>query len=140
MKFTIYAVDFDGTLCKNAWPDIGPPNAKLIEFLKVERKAGNKVILNTMRENEKLHDALEWCKRVGLVFDAVNDNLPEMKHFYGNNPRKVYADFYIDDHNAICDIGIPLPSYTDFEPESGKQVKYGRGKRPKVARRGHHDS
>ena len=46
----IYAVDFDGTLCSNAWPDIGEPNTRLIEFLKRERLRGNNVILWTMRE------------------------------------------------------------------------------------------
>ena len=46
---------------------------------------------------------------MGLEFDAVNDNLEEMKQIYGNNPRKIYADWYIDDKNAICGLGHKLP-------------------------------
>ena len=47
------------------------------------------------------HDgALEYLREIDLVPDAVNDNLPEIKEFYGNNPRKVFANIYIDDHNA----------------------------------------
>ena len=44
--------------------------------------------------------AVEFLCSAGLAPDAVNDNLPEMCEFYHNNPRKVYADVYIDDHNA----------------------------------------
>jgi hypothetical protein len=32
--------------------------------------------------------------------DAVNDNIEELKREFGNNPRKVFANVYIDDHNA----------------------------------------
>ena len=40
-----------------------------------------------------------WCEEIGLVFDAVNDNLPENVSRYKNNCRKVNADYYIDDRN-----------------------------------------
>lgn len=37
MKQNIIAVDFDGTLCENKWPEIGIPNEELIEYLKKDR-------------------------------------------------------------------------------------------------------
>ena len=129
-KPIIYAVDFDGTLCTNKWPDIGIANIKLIEFLKSERRNGNKVILYTMREGNLLDAAVGWCEDLGLEFDAVNDNLPELKDRFKNNPRKIYADYYIDDHNAICDIGIPLERYKEFVPDEMPK-KLGRGRRLK---------
>ncbi len=58
----IYAVDFDGTLCESRWPGIGAPNTKLIEYLIKKRKEGAKVILWTCRVEEKLQEAVEWCK------------------------------------------------------------------------------
>ena len=74
----IIAVDFDGTLCHGNWPDIGEPNIRLInKLLKLQRK-GYKIILWTCREGEPLHQAIEWCKEFNLVFDAINDNLPEI--------------------------------------------------------------
>lgn len=97
----IIAVDFDGTLCANAWPGIGEPNTHLIEYLKREKADGAKLILWTMREGGALDEAIAWCARCGLTFDAVNDNLQALKDAYHNNPRKVYADCYIDDHNAM---------------------------------------
>ena len=40
-NYKIYAVDFDGTLCENAWPDIGKPNHVLIQTLfKLRAKSG----------------------------------------------------------------------------------------------------
>lgn len=97
----IIAVDFDGTLCKNAWPDIGEPNTKLIEYLiRKQNEDDASLILWTMREGALLKRAVEWCAMHGLNFDAVNDNLDVLKEAYGNNPRKVFADIYIDDHNA----------------------------------------
>lgn len=96
----IYAIDFDGTLCRNKWPDIGEPNTELIEYLIRKQKEGATLILWTMREGALLNRAVEWCAMHGLRFDAVNDNPKSRQEYFGNNPRKVYADVYIDDHNA----------------------------------------
>ncbi len=38
--YTIYAIDFDGTLCESKFPGIGSPNIALIEHLKKRRKRG----------------------------------------------------------------------------------------------------
>lgn len=99
----IYAVDFDGTLCKECWPDIGRPNKRLIKWLKEQKRNGHELILWTLREGTDLTEAVDWCKDHGLVFDAVNDNLERMKQQYGNNPRKVHADVYIDDRNKVVE-------------------------------------
>lgn len=95
--YTVYAVDFDGTLCESVWPGIGAPNMTLINHLIRRRQQGNKIILWTCRERERLQEAVEWCREHGLEFDAVNDNLPELKAEFRNNPRKIAADCYIDD-------------------------------------------
>lgn len=93
----VIAVDFDGTICRSAWPEIGDANGGLIEWLKDCRKNGDKLILFTCREGKLLQAAVEWCKDRGLEFDAVNDNLPELVARYGDNPRKISADIYLDD-------------------------------------------
>lgn len=95
--YTIFATDFDGTLCESVFPGIGEPNMALINYLIKKRKKGNKVILWTCRVGERLQEAVDWCRQYGLEFDAVNDNLPELVEKFGNQTRKVYADVYIDD-------------------------------------------
>lgn len=62
-KYTIYAVDFDGTLCENIFPGIGSPNIALINHLIKRREQGNKIILWTCRVNEWLQEAVEWCRQ-----------------------------------------------------------------------------
>lgn len=38
MHKQIIAVDFDGTLCENKWPEIGEPNTELIGYLIMMQK------------------------------------------------------------------------------------------------------
>jgi hypothetical protein len=94
-----YAVDFDGTLCENAWPNIGAPNYAMLEYCINLRACGHKLILWTCRDGDSLREAIEWCSGYGLAFDAVNENLPERIALFGTDPRKVGADYYIDDKN-----------------------------------------
>lgn len=96
----VYAVDFDKTLnLAEKYPQIGEPNVKLFKFLKARRAAGDKVVLWTCREGELLKEAVKYCNSYGLYFDAVNDNTEENKAYFGNNCRKVWAHYYIDDRN-----------------------------------------
>ena len=100
-EYKIIAVDFDGTLCFSDWPALGEPNLQLIEYLKRWKKQGNKLILWTCRAGEALDLAISWCREHDLVFDAINDNLPEIVEKYGNNSRKITCDYYIDDRAVL---------------------------------------
>ena len=93
----IIAVDFDGTLCENAYPNIGVPKQIIINHILEEQKLGAKLILWTNRCDEKLEEAVKWCAEHGIIFDAINDNIPSIISSFGNNCRKVFATEYIDD-------------------------------------------
>ncbi len=97
----VIAVDFDGCLCENAWPDIGRPNLTTIKQLIQMQSDEVKLILNTCRVGDYLVKAVEWCAAQGLVFDAVNENLPERIEMFGGDCRKISADEYWDD-KAVC--------------------------------------
>lgn len=97
----IIAVDFDGTLCSDCYPEIGLPNLPLIYLLKQLRVQGKKIILWTCRCEERLSDAVAWCARFGLQFDAINENVPETLEQYGTESRKISADVYIDDKSCF---------------------------------------
>ncbi len=101
--FLTIAVDFDGTLCEYAFPEIGEQSKeqkKLMEILISMREEGHKIILWTNRgDNDRypvLSQAVQWCKEKGLEFDAVNSNISGQKKISGYSP-KVMADYYIDD-------------------------------------------
>lgn len=100
-KIQIIAVDFDGTLCSECYPEIGLPNLPLIFLLKQLRAQGKKVILWTCRCGERLEEAIGWCEAFGLTFDAVNENVPEILELYGMESRKISADVYIDDKSCF---------------------------------------
>lgn len=91
------AVDFDGCLCSDAFPDIGAPNWEVITEAIKERTAGAGLILWTCREGKLLEEAVTACARWGLCFDAVNESLPDWIEAFGNSPRKVGATEYWDD-------------------------------------------
>ncbi len=110
-NFTILAVDFDGVLCENRFPEIGPLNSKLIQELKDLQKQGNKVILWTNRVNNLiwkeqqkprnfLSEALSALKSQNFIPDAINENIPEILEYLNNDhpSPKVSADVYLDDH------------------------------------------
>ncbi|MBE5846714.1 MAG: hypothetical protein E7300_03460 [Lachnospiraceae bacterium] len=97
----IIAVDFDGTLCIDAYPSIGAPNLPLICYLKQMKERNSRLILWTCRSGEPLKEAVAWCIRQGLTFDAVNENLPETIEKYGSDSRKITADIYIDDRSRL---------------------------------------
>lgn len=97
MSDRIIAVDFDGTLCENAWPGIGEARNGVIDYVLAQKDTGAKIILWTNRNGERLDEALRWCAERGLEFDAVNENLPEVIQMFGRDTRKVYADEYLDD-------------------------------------------
>jgi hydroxymethylpyrimidine pyrophosphatase-like HAD family hydrolase len=75
----IIAVDFDGTLCEHKFPNIGAANERLIKNLRLLRSFGHQLILWTCRNQYYANLAVEWCKRSGLEFDAVNDDVPAIK-------------------------------------------------------------
>lgn len=93
----ILAVDFDGCLCDSYWPELGEPIPEVLAEVKHRQRLGWKVILWTCRVGAQLEAAVDWCAAHGLHFDAVNDNLPEVKAAYGENPRKITANEYWDD-------------------------------------------
>jgi hypothetical protein len=100
---SVYAVDFDGTLCESAWPSIGSPHMAVIDFFINLRACGNQLVMNTCREGDLLDDAKRWCMERGLVFDAYNKNLPERIAQYGGDCRKISADYYCDDKNLFME-------------------------------------
>lgn len=91
------AIDFDGTLCTNKWPQIGKPKWRIIKRALRKRKHGYALILWTCREGVMLEQALAKCGEWGLCFDAVNESLPTWVSRFGNDCRKIGADEYWDD-------------------------------------------
>lgn len=95
----IMAVDFDGTLVRDRFPEIGAERENFCKVIRILQKMGVKSILWTSRTGSALDEAIEWCEDHDLHFDAINKNLPEVIELTGADTRKVYANVYFDDRN-----------------------------------------
>ena len=92
----IIAVDFDGTIVKDAYPGIGKAQEFAFETLKALHHERHKLILWTCRQGQTLEEAVAFCRENGVEVFAVNSNYPGEKLKPGNTP-KIVADVYIDD-------------------------------------------
>lgn len=92
------AVDFDGTIVENRYPEIGDERMFATETLKMLIQDRHRLILWTCREGRLLDDAINWCKERGVEFWAINKDFPE-ENITKNQQfsRKIKADLFIDD-------------------------------------------
>jgi len=93
------AVDFDGTIVEHEYPGIGKEKLFAFQTLKELEKLGARLILWTFRAGKELDEAVEYCRKNGIEFYAVNKNYPE-EIFDETVSRKIDADIYIDDKNV----------------------------------------
>ena len=95
------AVDFDGTIVRHRYPDIGEEIPFAVNTLKMLIQDRHRLILWTVREGELLDDAIEWCRERGIEFYAINRDFPEEDITRNENfTRKLKVDMWIDDRNV----------------------------------------
>lgn len=105
----IVGIDFDGVLCYSNFPELGKPNYTVYNYIMENYKDWKKVLW-TSRTNGHLKEALNFCEKYfpELKFDAVNDNIDEVKVMTADNTRKLYCDVLIDDCalQGVEEVGI----------------------------------
>ncbi|MCG9970054.1 BT0820 family HAD-type phosphatase [Christiangramia crocea] len=119
------AVDFDGTIVENRFPEIGKPILFAFESLIKLQDEGHRLILWTYRHGERLEEAVHFCQKNGLEFYAVNKSYPE-EEFDHTISRKILADIFIDDRNldGLKGWGEIYQSLTNNKPgKNGKKKK-----------------
>jgi len=95
----LIAVDFDGTIVEHRYPAIGREKIFAFETLKDIQSKGHLLILWTIRTGKQLDDAVEYCRKNGVEFYAINRTHPE-EDVLDDISRKVNADIFIDDRNV----------------------------------------
>jgi hypothetical protein len=93
------SIDFDGVIAIHEYPFIGAEVPHALRVIQRLKDAGHILILQTMRADDLLQDALTWCKKKGLEFHHINCN-PN----YETGSRKIYSHVIIDDHA----LGVPI--------------------------------
>jgi len=95
----VIAVDFDGTIVQDRYPEIGKPMLFAFETLKELQKRRHQLVLWTYRSGQRLDEAVEFCKKNGIEFYAVNCSYPD-EPWDPRQSRKINADLFIDDRNV----------------------------------------
>lgn len=96
----IIAIDFDGTVVTHNYPQVGT-DIGAVPVLKELVTAGHKLVLNTMRSQESLSQAITWFYKHSIPLYGINQN-PTQRSW--TTSPKVYAELYIDD----AALGAPL--------------------------------
>lgn len=87
---------------EHRYPRIGKEIPFAIATLKQLQTERHLLVLWTVREGKLLDEAVDFCRKRGLEFYAVNANHPEeeVRNDMTSPCRKVVADLYIDDLNV----------------------------------------
>ncbi|WP_370449502.1 MULTISPECIES: BT0820 family HAD-type phosphatase [Apibacter] len=99
MNNKIIAVDFDGTIVEDRYPEIGKPLIFAFDTMKKLQERGYRLILWTYRHGNRLNEAVEFCKKNGIEFYAVNSSFEGEVFDSEGQSRKINADYFIDDRN-----------------------------------------
>lgn len=100
----IIAIDFDGTLVKHKFPEVGDEVPGAFDWLKRFQRADAKLILWTIRSSTYQEVAVEYCRLNGVEFWAINCNPGQER--WSRSP-KAYAHVYIDDAAFGCPLVYP---------------------------------
>ena len=124
------AVDFDGTIVEHMYPEIGKEKLFAFKTLKELEKKGALLILWTFRAGKELDEAVEYCRKNGIEFYAVNKNYPEEVQNESVS-RKIDADIFIDDRNlggfpGWSEVWQILFPYELLQMETEKRIKAAR--------------
>ncbi len=95
------AIDFDGTIVEHEYPQIGREIPFAVDTIKMLIRDRHNLILWSCREGQLLDDAVEWCRKRGIEFYAINRDYPEeSKKGNEHYSRKLKVDMFIDDRNV----------------------------------------
>jgi len=94
----VCAVDFDGVIVEDRYPDIGTLMPNALEGLE-KLSEQYEIIIWTCRVGERLREVIWILKELGVKYYAINTNHTFKVDKYGSDTRKLSADLYIDDKN-----------------------------------------
>lgn len=130
------AIDFDGTIVDDAYPSIGKPKTFVFETLRKLQSEGYRLILWTFRHGKTLEEAVEFCRKNGIEFYAVNSSFEGEIFDSETQSRKIDADLFIDDRNLG---GFPgwgeiyniINERIEFRVDGGEVLAYSKIKKDK---------
>nr|WP_322625675.1 hypothetical protein [uncultured Flavobacterium sp.] len=93
----VIAIDFDGTICENQYPDIGPLRGAAAVIINALYDLGYGILINTCRTGQFEQNARDFLALHGIKYHLINENFQHLIDLYDSDSRKLSADVYIDD-------------------------------------------
>lgn len=102
----ILAIDFDDTIAYSNFPDIVSPVKGSKKYINRLIDDDWYIIINTCRCDDNidvkpLTMAKTWLHNNNIGYHKLNEHNDHLIKIYGNDTRKIAADFYIDDKNIF---------------------------------------
>lgn len=134
----IIAVDFDGTIVEHKYPSIGEELPFATSTLRMLADQKHRLVLWTVRRGKLLEEAVEWCRKRGVEFYAVNKNFPEEVLEDNDGFSKINADLFIDDRNlgGLPDWGVIYKMVTENKQWSDVYRERFLSEEPKKKKKG----
>lgn len=116
----VLAIDFDDTIAKTKFPYIEGAIEGAKEYINNLYMDGWYIIIWTCRCDDNvdvkpLTIAKDYLASEGINYHKINEHNDHLVRVFGNNTRKIAADFYIDDKNLFG-----LPSWSKVYEELSK--------------------
>lgn len=103
-KRFVVAIDFDGTICEESYPEIGEIKKDAAMYINLLWRLGCNIVINTCRSGIYEGMVEKFLEENRIRYDYINCNMPNLIEEYGRDCRKISADVYIDDK---CLMGLP---------------------------------
>lgn len=103
MKRLTLGIDFDGTIVTEAFPGIGEIKSEVVELMDKAREKGHLIIVWTARSGEALEKAKEFLIENNIPFDYINENPEDPWAIAGEQGRKIFCSYYLDDRAIQID-------------------------------------
>ena len=100
----VIAVDFDGTIVEDAYPNIGRVREYAKEVINNLTDEGHFITIWTCRTGKHLLEAELFLLGEDIRYHKINQHHPKDLLKYGDFGPKIGADVYIDDK---CVAGLP---------------------------------
>lgn len=103
MKRLVLGIDFDGTIVEENFPEIGAIKPKTVQLMKDAGEKGHLVIVWTARSGSALNEAIQFLFKNEIPFDYINENPEDPYAIRGEQGRKIFCDYYLDDRAVHVD-------------------------------------
>jgi hypothetical protein len=102
-KRLVLGVDFDGTIVEEAFPNIGEIKQITVELMKEAMEAGHLVVVWTARSGQAEQQAKDFLIENDIPHHYVNENPEDPYAIRGEQGRKIFCDYYLDDRAVYVD-------------------------------------